>query len=69
MNAATLIRALRQKVGLTRTEMAQKAGIAYALLWNWEKGNNCPTLDSFVKLVRAVDYEIVLKPKYRKESE
>lgn len=65
MNAAMLTKALRIKCGLSRTAMAKKAGVTYSLLWNWERGNNCPSLDNFVKLVQAVDYEIIIKPKYR----
>ena len=68
MNAATIIRTLRERRGLSRDQLARLMGVSYHHIWTWEKGNSCPTTGNFVKFIKAVDYEIVIKPKYKEDA-
>lgn len=69
MNSGTIIRTLRERCGLTRQQLATMMGVTYTHIWSWEVGRVCPSTDNFVKFVNSIGYEIVIKPKYRKERD
>lgn len=48
----TVIRDAAEDQGLTLTELAKRAGISRATLYNWTDGNSAPTL---VGLTRVAD--------------
>ena len=41
-NVPGLIKALRSKLGLTQEQFAQKVGVTFSTVNNWEKGNRNP---------------------------
>jgi len=53
MDAATLIRAVRHRQGLTQAELARRAGTSQPVISAYEHGRRDPTLDTLRKLVRA----------------
>lgn len=69
MNAGKIITTLRERCGLTRQQLAIMMGVSYTHIWKWEEGHVCPSTDNFIKFVNSIGYEIVIKPKYRKERD
>lgn len=46
-----LIKELRDKLGLTQEQFAQKVGVTFPTINNWEKGNRTPHPFLFQKLL------------------
>jgi transcriptional regulator with XRE-family HTH domain len=46
---------LRQERGLTQTQLAEKAGVPFRSLQNWEYGRRTILFDAAVKLADALD--------------
>jgi putative transcriptional regulator len=42
-DAATFARQVRQRLGLTQVEFAQKINVSLDTIRNWEQGKRCPT--------------------------
>ncbi|MDF2881999.1 MAG: anaerobic benzoate catabolism transcriptional regulator [Clostridiaceae bacterium] len=49
------IRSLRNQLGLTQEQLANKAGIATITLWNYENGKRVPSFDILEKLAVALE--------------
>ena len=64
MNASEIVRALREKAGMTQPEMAKRVGVSVQSIWSWEKGHNCPTADHLLTICNVMGYEVIIKPKY-----
>jgi len=52
---AALMRAARQKKGLTQSDLAEALGVKDNTISNWEKGRATPNMDSFIAYCRECD--------------
>lgn len=61
-NFGVNLKAIRQEVGLSQTQLAQMIGVSFKTISHWEKGYSEPTLDILEKLksVLKVSYEDLL---------
>lgn len=60
---ANHLRLIRQKQGLTQTELAAKMSIKQATISNFENNPDKTTLRTFFKLVQALEMSLVLYEK------
>ena len=44
----------RERAGLTRTDLANKAGVSYATVWFIENNERYPNLETVIKIVDAL---------------
>ena len=51
MNYGKALRALREKLLITQTELAQKLGVSYASVNRWENGKCEPTMKARRKII------------------
>ena len=65
MTTAEIIKAARERKGLSMKQLSEKSGISVQSIWNIEKEKTNPTMDTMLALMRAMDYDIVFKPKYK----
>ena len=58
----TNLKAIRQEIGLSQTQLAQMIGVSFKTISHWEKGYSEPTLEILGKLksVLKVSYEDLL---------
>jgi len=52
---SNLIKKLRNKLGLTQEQFAQKVGVTFPTINNWEKGNRTPHPFLFQKLLEIAE--------------
>ena len=64
MNTAEIVKTARKRKGLTMRQLADKSGVSLPTIWNIENAKHTPTLDVLLALMRAMDYEMIFKPKY-----
>jgi transcriptional regulator with XRE-family HTH domain len=57
------LKKIRLDRGLTAKELAEKAGCSDSTIHAYERGDSIPKLATFVKIVDALGYEIVLNMK------
>ena len=50
-DVSTLIKELRNKLGLTQEQFAQKVGVTFSTINNWEKGTRTPHPFLFQRLL------------------
>ncbi len=50
---ADLVREIRQRLGLTQTQLAQELGVSYQSVNRWENGRNMP-LPMVLKLLEGI---------------
>lgn len=50
-----LIKELRDKLGLTQEQFAQKVGVTFSTINNWEKGTRTPHPFLFQKLIEMAE--------------
>jgi len=60
-----IIRILRQKAGMTRQELADAVGATQNSVWHWETGRHCPTMETFLKVLEATEFEILIRKKVK----
>lgn len=65
MNAAQVIKGLRTESGLTLRQLAAKAGVSKSGLSRWEHGERVPNIDVFIRIIKALDCDIVVIRKKR----
>ena len=58
MAIAHLIREARERAGLTRAELARRAGVAASTVGRIEAGTRVPSTDLAERLVRAAGFEV-----------
>lgn len=54
------IKALRTERGLTIRELANRTGLSAAAISRWESGQRVPSVDSFNRVVTALDAELTV---------
>ena len=65
MNTAEIVKTARLRKGLTMKQLSEKSGVTQQTIWNIENAKTNPTMDKMLALMRAMDYDIVFKPKYK----
>jgi len=53
MDAATMVRTARMRAGLSKRELARRAGTSPAALVTYEQGTRDPTVGTLVRIVQA----------------
>lgn len=64
MNVAQIIRTCRERAGMSKTDLAEAAGIHYNNIRLWELGKTCPSTDNLIRICQATGYELVIQKKY-----
>lgn len=54
------IKALRAERGLTIRELATRTGLSAAAISRWESGQRVPSVDSFNRVMTALDAELTV---------
>ncbi len=54
------IRELRREQGLTLRELADRSGVSDSGVSRWENGERVPNVDAFVRIIEALDAEVVI---------
>lgn len=57
------LKVIRKSMGLTQKELAQKLGIADSTLAHYETGIRKVTLEMFLKILEACNYEMKIEEK------
>jgi transcriptional regulator with XRE-family HTH domain len=57
VSAASDLRAIRHRAGLSQVELARRVGITASVLSAYEHGKRQPGADIFLTLIRAADFE------------
>ena len=59
------LRELRERKGLTQTELAKRLGVGRTTVTLWERGDNHPRIDMLVDLAKilGVKVDYLLRPK------
>lgn len=65
MNTAQAVKKARERRGLTRKQLAQKAGLNTVTIYYIETGKTSPKMDTMLAIMRALDFDIVFNPKYK----
>ncbi len=52
---SNLVKELRYKLGLTQEQFAQKVGVTFSTINNWEKGTRTPHPFLFQRLLKMAD--------------
>lgn len=58
-----LIREIRTKRNMTRAELIEKSGVSGTIISRVEHGQSDLMCKSFWKLIDAMDYQVVLRPR------
>jgi transcriptional regulator with XRE-family HTH domain len=53
------IRLLRKRVGLTQRGLAEASGVSKNILSNWETGATQPSMGSLIKVLEALDVDLL----------
>ena len=57
VSAASTLRRIRDRAGLSQVELARRVGIPASVLSAYEHGKRQPGADIFLELIRAADFE------------
>lgn len=63
LNTAEAINKIRTEKGITMQDLSEASGISISAICRYEKGARAPRMDSFTKLMDALDTEILLTNK------
>lgn len=58
MNAASLVRSVRQRAGVSLREFGRRAGTSHATLAAYSTGRVSPSVDTVERLVHAAGFEL-----------
>lgn len=59
------IKSLRGIKGVSMKQLAKHTGLSKSGLYRWENGERVPTVDVFIRIITALDAEIVVVKKTR----
>lgn len=65
MKVGQIVQTARKREGLTRKQLAAKAGLTYMTIQNIETGKTDPKMDTMLRIMQALNYDIVFNPRYR----
>lgn len=65
-DVAKIIRTARLEAGFSLRTLERKAGLSSGVVSRIENGLVSPTVDTLIAITRACDYEIVIKPIYKR---
>lgn len=65
MNSGQIVRTARERNGLTVAELADKTGLHFTTIYSIEKGETSPKMDTMLRIMNALDYDIVFNPRYK----
>jgi transcriptional regulator with XRE-family HTH domain len=54
MGFGTMLKAMREKVGLSQAALAERVGVSVRNIQNWEQGHRTPRAQVLLTLARAV---------------
>lgn len=60
LSAGEVIKELRSEKGLTLRQLAARSETSKSGLSRWEHGDRVPNVDAFVRILRALDAELVV---------
>lgn len=60
-----IVRSARKYAGYSQRQLENAAGVPRGSVNYIEHGRHSPNVDTVLKIMRACDWEIVFKPKYR----
>ena len=63
LNTAEAINKIRTERGITMQDLAEASGVSISAISKYESGKRAPRMDSFTKLMDALDTEILLTNK------
>lgn len=65
LDAGNVIKSLRTDQDITLRQLAKDAGVSESGLSRWENGNRIPNIDTFIRVLKALNADIVVirKPK------
>ena len=63
LNTAEAINKIRTERGITMQSLADASGVSISAISKYESGKRAPRMDSFTKLMDALDTEIILTDK------
>lgn len=58
MNAAALIKTAREKSGLSKRELARRAGTSPAAIVKYESGQTSPSVDTLNRILNVAGWEV-----------
>lgn len=61
MEAATTIRRVRQRSGLSLRALAERAGTSHATIAAYEQGRKVPNADTLGRVIRAAGFEATIR--------
>ena len=64
MDSAEIIKTLRERAGLSRSELARRIGVCVQSVCNWEDRKASPTVDKIIAICNATGFELIIKEKY-----
>ena len=65
MTTAEIVKRARTNKNWTMKRLSEKSGVSLPTIWNIENERNTPSMDTMLALMRAMDYDIVFKPRYK----
>ena len=65
MTTAEIVKRARTNKNWTMKQLSEKFGVSLPTIWNIENERNTPSMDTMLALMRAMDYDIVFKPRYK----
>lgn len=65
MKAGQIVQTAREREGLTRKQLTAKTGLTYMTIQNIETGKTDPKMDTMLRIMQALNYDIVFNPRYR----
>jgi transcriptional regulator with XRE-family HTH domain len=57
---ATLMKQIRKDKGLTQQDLADRSGLTISAISRYESGSRVPQYDSLVKIIKALEAEIII---------
>ena len=63
LNTAEAINKIRTEKGVTMQYLSEASGVSISAISKYESGKRSPRMDSFTKLMGALDTEIILSNK------
>lgn len=65
-NAGAVVKELRREQGLTLRELSARSGVSESGISRWENGERVPNVDAYIRIIKALDAEVVILRKARR---